>query len=96
GNTPLHNAAAVGSVELVAVLIHFGAKVNQANLDGKTPLHKAIENMHRKTLRVLIERGGDTSIMSNDGQTLVQLALKSGFSNEEIIDYFGKNHCIKC
>ncbi|EPZ33295.1 hypothetical protein O9G_001707 [Rozella allomycis CSF55] len=88
GNTPLHNAAAVGSVELVAVLIHFGAKVNQANLDGKTPLHKAIENMHRKTLRVLIERGGDTSIMSNDGQTLVQLALKSGFSNEEIIDYF--------
>ncbi|RKP20599.1 ankyrin, partial [Rozella allomycis CSF55] len=88
GNTPLHNAAAVGSVELVAVLIHFGAKVNQTNLDGKTPLHKAIENMHRKTLRVLIERGGDTSIMSNDGQTLVQSALKSGFSNEEIIDYF--------
>ena len=40
-NTPLHNAALLGHVEIVNLLISNGAKINIKNGVGMTPLHEA-------------------------------------------------------
>ena len=38
--TPLHRAAYMGRTEVVTLLLHHGANVDQMDCDGMTPLHK--------------------------------------------------------
>ena len=42
GRTPLHQAAAKGDIEIILILIEYGADVNARTISGETPLMKAI------------------------------------------------------
>jgi ankyrin repeat protein len=44
GSTPLYDAASMGRLEVVKLLITRGADVNAANKSGATPLHAAATN----------------------------------------------------
>jgi ankyrin repeat protein len=57
GNSPLHIAAAAGSMRLVSVLLKHGAKVGLVDYNGKTPLEKAIRNGHNDVADILLRNG---------------------------------------
>jgi len=61
GNTPLHHAAMIGSVEMTELLISKGADINAQNTQLNTPLHEAIQNRKENTSLLLIEKGADHS-----------------------------------
>ena len=54
-----------------------------------TPLHEAIMAGQRKMVKFLIQKGADVTISNNNNMTPVQLALKHGYSSEDIVEYFG-------
>ncbi len=56
GNTPLHEAALLGSVRGAEVLLAHGAKVNVKNKAGETPLAIARASNHRREVLKLLER----------------------------------------
>lgn len=61
-----------------------------AHLKRSTPLHEAIMSGQRKATKFLIQKGAEVSISNSNNMTAVQLALKHGYSSEEIVEYFGK------
>ncbi|KAK3395184.1 ankyrin repeat protein [Podospora didyma] len=54
--TPLHVAAALGSIEVTEKLIRAGAKVNIV-VDGESALHSACRNGHLEMVMALFRRG---------------------------------------
>ena len=67
GSTPLHHAAAFGSLETMTLLLDAGADVNARNLRGSTPLHWAIHDEAK--VRLLIARGADVNARQAEGRT---------------------------
>ncbi len=59
GNTPLHHAAIMGSVELAELLLSKGADINAVNAQQNTPLHEAIGTKKENVASLLIEKGAD-------------------------------------
>lgn len=59
GNTPLHLAAAAGSVPMVDLLISLGAPVDGANAAGRTPLHEALLARKPESALALVAKGAD-------------------------------------
>ena len=54
-NTPLHNAARSGNIEIVKVLLSAGYDPNEVNAEGFTPLHIAAQAGHVEIVALLIE-----------------------------------------
>ena len=44
GNTPIHEAAGEGHIEIVELLSSFTNQPNVPNYDGATPIHEAAKN----------------------------------------------------
>ena len=59
GNTPLHQAAMIGSNVLIKFLLSRGAHINAQNTQLNTPLHEAIQNRQVRSSILLIEKGAD-------------------------------------
>lgn len=55
--TPLHAAAASGSIECMQILISAGADIEAQNGYGNTPLHIACLNGHADAVKELITNG---------------------------------------
>ena len=53
GDTALHRAAEAGHLEVVRVLLEFGADLSIKNNKGETPLDMARENKHSDVVEVL-------------------------------------------
>jgi ankyrin repeat protein len=74
---PLHRAAALGSLDLVRLLLAAGADPNAHNATGETPLHAAVANdPYRASAvsRLLIDRGADFTAVDSLGETPVHRA----------------------
>jgi hypothetical protein len=69
GQTPLHWAAASGSVTAVDLLVRAGASPNAANLAGMTPLHWAAAWGHVAAAAALLEAGADKNARDVGGAT---------------------------
>src|SRR5262245_64897760 len=54
--TPLHRAVALGSQEIIALLLARGADTNAKNRSGSTPLHVAVSEGTVETVEVLLAR----------------------------------------
>ena len=81
GNTPLHSAAYFGDIEMVQVLLDYGADVNTQNDLFDTPLNFALLDDHQiepKVARLLVEHGADPNRRGYKGFTALHLASKSG------------------
>jgi hypothetical protein len=57
GRTALHQAAAVGNLKVMQMLITRGAPVNAKNSSGETPLHLAARFGHLDAVKYLIRSG---------------------------------------
>ena len=69
GNTPLHHAAIIGSVEIIEFLLSKGADINAQNTQLNTPLHEAIQSRNKNSSALLITKGADLEIKNIHGQT---------------------------
>lgn len=78
GMTPLHRVATRGNIELLQILLSFGANVNQVNGFGETPLHFACQTASLRFIGILVENGADITIIDKGGRSCLHHAARSG------------------
>jgi ankyrin repeat protein len=78
-STPLHQAAAFGSVATMKALIEKGADVNAKNRRRSTPIFWAIHDTAR--VELLLAHGADTTAKLIEGSTLLRQVALLGNSN---------------
>jgi ankyrin repeat protein len=74
GSTALHQAAILGDVKMIAVLIDAGARIDAVTNDGETAMHFAVVTGSLKTVETLVKRGADWRICNKAGETAEYLA----------------------
>ncbi|XP_022835674.1 ankyrin repeat and SOCS box protein 3-like isoform X1 [Spodoptera litura] len=67
GVTPLHIASSQGNVELIELLIEYGAIMDVQDFDGDTPLHDAVLAMQNEAVLTLVYAGADPQIQNDSG-----------------------------
>ncbi|MGN6418726.1 MAG: ankyrin repeat domain-containing protein [Pseudobacter sp.] len=66
GVTPLHQAAGNGNIEMAALCLEFGARINAEESDyASTPLGWAARNGHRSMVAFLLQEGADAMAPRN-------------------------------
>jgi ankyrin repeat protein/mono/diheme cytochrome c family protein len=76
GATPLHHAAAFGTLETMTALITLGADVRAASRRNATPLHWSVP--HEGKVRLLLARGAAVNAKQAEGRTPLYLASMMG------------------
>jgi ankyrin repeat protein len=86
-NTPLHLAAAYGSLEVVLLILRSNTNLNpdRMNEAGDTPLHAACSAGHFAVMRLIIEYGNTSPKNSKTHKTPCQLAREAG--HQEIVSF---------
>jgi uncharacterized protein len=74
---PIQSAAAASQLEIVVLLVQYGADVNVREQGGYTPLHAAAQNGDLDILRFLVVNGADQEARSDDGKTPLDLAVEA-------------------
>lgn len=72
--TSLHIASAKGNVEIVRVLLDFGADPNIRDCVYNLPIHLAIIASHVPVVTLLLEAGTDIHSLDMHGKTVLHLA----------------------
>jgi RNA polymerase sigma factor (sigma-70 family) len=79
GETPLHWAAANGSIPIIDLLLADKADINaqETNKFGGSPLHWATQHDHLDAIKHLLDKGADPkTINQRSGQTLLHVAAR--------------------
>eukprot|EP01117_Protostelium_nocturnum_P013269 TRINITY_DN4941_c1_g1_i3.p1 TRINITY_DN4941_c1_g1~~TRINITY_DN4941_c1_g1_i3.p1 ORF type:complete len:1016 (-),score=462.63 TRINITY_DN4941_c1_g1_i3:38-3085(-) len=76
--TPLHYAAAAGSLASATELIEFGAKPNLKDKWGDTALHLAARSAPESVVALLIRKGAPVGALNNQQKTAMHLATEEG------------------
>lgn len=84
GRTPLHVAAAAGSLNVARALLRRFSLAQPIDYQGITPLHLAAENGDREMIALLLEYGANPSAQDNAGSTpLHYLCLHASGRDED-------------
>ncbi|KAK1585128.1 ankyrin repeat-containing domain protein [Colletotrichum navitas] len=75
----LHISAQRGSLHVARILLANGARVNQADQNGRTPLHYA-QYFHPKVTRELIDNGAYVNLRDNIGGTPILSRIDLGIN----------------
>ena len=59
GNSAIHLAAFYGHIEVIELLVDYGANVNEANSSGYMPLHVACQNNKVEAVSKLLQLGAN-------------------------------------
>ncbi|XP_065582552.1 protein TANC2-like isoform X2 [Artemia franciscana] len=73
--------AAEGNIDMVSLLIEFGATIDASNNAGQTPLILASRNGQCDVVRVLIQHGANLNLADNDGMSPLVHAASCGHLN---------------
>jgi ankyrin repeat protein len=73
--TPLHIAAQNGHLEIVKVLLKFGAIIDSQDECGRTALHLASRAGHEQIVTALLKHGSDINMLSKDSCTPLHSAM---------------------
>ena len=84
GNTALHIACAVRSLDFLSFLINEEIDLEQSNGAGKTALILAIEQNDLELVELLFEAGADVNGENDRGQTPLYVGIRSG-AHEDLI-----------
>ncbi|XP_076279889.1 uncharacterized protein LOC143208872 [Lasioglossum baleicum] len=71
---PLHKAVKRKQVQMVELLINYGANVNVKNSLGETPIVNAIENRDKKMIELLLTNGADIK----EDPKVLRVAVENG------------------
>ncbi|KAK3083084.1 hypothetical protein FSP39_013519 [Pinctada imbricata] len=90
GNTPLHEAAEYGHIEIVNLLIEKGkCRLNPINALGQTPLMKAVANDNLQICKILIKAGCDKDSLDHLNRSALLIGLREG--SEDSVLYLLKS-----
>jgi ankyrin repeat protein len=81
--TPLHSAAARGSVAMAELLLAAGAEINVKDAGGSTPLHNATKSGNPEMVQWLLLNKADASARDSAGRTPMHTAAFGG--NPDVI-----------
>jgi ankyrin repeat protein len=84
-DTSLFSAATIGHVDVVRLLLKYGADIHLQSKDGETPLTVASKNGHWEVVRLLLNRGADINLQNKDGETVLSVAAKNGHLNAVLL-----------
>ena len=101
--TPLMNAAELGNLEIIKLLLSYGAEINHADQHGMTPLHIAVDIAIDGTLqtrgilreepteiiRFLLDSGADMNVKDIRGETPLDWSQK--YQSEKISTLLNKH-----
>ncbi|KAF2882274.1 hypothetical protein ILUMI_23894 [Ignelater luminosus] len=91
--TPLHYAIHYNHIELLKILLNYGANINTSNenhlqrvlcskdSDGGTILHWAADKGCTETIKLLLDYGADVGLEDNDGNTPLHWAVLKGHAS---------------
>ncbi|TNM96766.1 protein phosphatase 1 regulatory subunit 27 [Takifugu flavidus] len=68
GMAALHEAVLTGNLEVVKLLVKYGADVHQRDEDGWTPLHMACSDGYPEIARYLLSKGASTEAENESGE----------------------------
>jgi ankyrin repeat protein len=72
--TCLHIASSRGSLDVVRLLLNYGANTNVRDCVGNLPIHLAIISSHVPVVTLLLEAGTDIHSLDVNGKTVLHLA----------------------
>ena len=78
GNTPLHLAADLFTIDMLKVFVDMGAMVNARNQESWTPLHLAANRGKREVVEFLLGVGADINAVASNGWTPLKVAVNCG------------------
>jgi ankyrin repeat protein len=76
--SPLEDAAAVGNLDTVRLLLDVGADPNFRGRDGWSALHWAAEESHFEVVQMLLDAGANVNAVSSYGTTPLHCAANGG------------------
>ncbi len=76
--TGLHTAAINGNLQIAAILIKAGARIDPRDNLGNTPLIYAADHNHLEMAKLLIDVGAQVDADNKDGMTALMVAAKDG------------------
>lgn len=68
GMAALHEAVLTGNLEVVKLLVKYGADVHQRDEDGWTPLHMACSDSYPEIASYLLKLGASTEVENESGE----------------------------
>ncbi|GFS16893.1 ankyrin repeat-containing protein [Elysia marginata] len=71
---PLHVATIAGNIEILNVLLSFGARVDLCDTDGNTALMLACAGNNIHAVRVLVEAGADLNLIDSNQRSALVIA----------------------
>lgn len=79
GNTPLHEAAEAGHLEVLRILLKNGkCDVNAKNVFGQTPLMRAVFNENLEVVKLLVKAGSDLHVLDHLGKSSLMIGVQEG------------------
>jgi uncharacterized protein len=71
------------TVDILALLLTFGADPNQRGVNDYTPLHMAVSERHTSAVRILLDAGADPRLRTriDDCETPLEMAERAGLQD---------------
>lgn len=79
GVSPLFQAAVLGNVKILSIMVHNSIYPEMVNQDGQTILHIAAKHGHCDEVEFLLGCGFDVNARDNVGNTALHLAISNGW-----------------
>ncbi len=79
GNTPLHEAAAIGALEVVSYLLEHHADPLAKNAQGRTAVYRAVVKNKVDVVRLLVQHGAELNQTDATGRAALHWAAFYGF-----------------